>query len=153
MRHLIQRGATIAMWFLALLMAAFSLRYFFFSAATNDALEAQAAAVAGRILATRDPIPVLETASHNRPFVLMHVAGGIIATICGLFQFLPRLRAQQPALHRLIGKFYIGGVAVGVAGGLPLSFLVTRHLPAAVQQSLLPSNLSFATLAMVGGGG
>src|SRR5258706_16235314 len=107
MRNRIQRGATVAMWFLALLMAAFSLRYFFFSAATNDALEAQAAAVTARVLATRGPIPVLATASHNRPLILMHVAGGIIAIICGQFQFMPRLRAHRPALHPPMGKLHI----------------------------------------------
>src|SRR5436853_7876102 len=121
MRHLIQRGATVAMWFLALLMAAFSSRYFFFSAATNDALEARAAAVAGRVLATHGPNPVLATASHNRPLVLMHVAGGTIPITCGLFHVLPRLRAQRPPLHRLMGNFYIGGGAHGGHGGQPLT--------------------------------
>lgn len=116
------------MWFLALFVAATSLRYFLLSPRAEDAFEVRSAAGLGKITTTRPP-PVLAVASHNRPLLLLHVGGGVVAMVTGLFQFATRLRTTRPAIHRVPGRVYLGAVLIGSSGGLPLSYLALRHLP------------------------
>ncbi len=59
------------------------------------------------------------------PMLLAHVGGGAVALIAGPWQFWTRLRAGAPRVHRVLGRTYLLGVAVGGAGGLymaPLAF-------------------------------
>jgi hypothetical protein len=136
------------MWFLALLVAATSLRYFLLSPRAEDAFEARSAAGFSKI-ATKRPLPMLGVASHNRLLVLLHVGGGVVAMVTGLFQFVTRLRTTRPAIHRVIGRVYLGAVVIGSSGGLPLSYLALRHLPDPVRSALWPTTAAFATLALV----
>lgn len=51
--------------------------------------------------------------------VYVHVFGASVAMALGPFQFLRGLRARRPALHRLLGRLYLGaGVLVGGLSGL-----------------------------------
>lgn len=135
------------MWFLALFVAATSLRYFLLSPQAEDAFEVRSAAGLGKITTTRPP-PVLAVASHNRPLVLLHVASGVVAMVTGLFQFVTRLRTTLPAMHRVLGRVYLGAVLIGSSGGLPLSYLALRHLPDPVRSALWPTTAAFAILAL-----
>ncbi len=45
---------------------------------------------------------------------LAHVAAAPVALALGAFQFMPRLRARAPGLHRWSGRLY--GLAILVAG-------------------------------------
>src|SRR5688500_12020425 len=51
--------------------------------------------------------------------VYTHVFAAIFALALGPLQFLPRLRAARPRLHRMMGRLYLGvGVAIGGVSGL-----------------------------------
>lgn len=43
---------------------------------------------------------------------MVHGLGGLTALTAGAFQFSSRLRRLRPALHRAIGKIYIGAVTI-----------------------------------------
>ena len=52
---------------------------------------------------------------HIEPFkwlLMIHGLGGVTALTAGAFQFSSRLRSQRPAIHRAIGKVYIGAVTL-----------------------------------------
>jgi uncharacterized membrane protein len=46
------------------------------------------------------------------PWLLVHIICGIVATLIGPFQFIPRLREKYPVLHRNMGKTYLGAVTL-----------------------------------------
>lgn len=51
--------------------------------------------------------------------IYAHVFGSALALALGPFQFASRLRARRPALHRWMGRLYLGvGVLVGGTAGL-----------------------------------
>ena len=51
----------------------------------------------------------------------LHIAGGIVALLTGLFQFLTTLRTEHPRIHRLLGRIYVASILIGGAAGLRLS--------------------------------
>ncbi|MFE7564165.1 DUF2306 domain-containing protein [Kitasatospora sp. NPDC057500] len=58
--------------------------------------------------------------AHRVPLAL-HVGGGVLAILLGPWQFLPRLRARRPGLHRLTGRLYLLAVLATGTGGLLLA--------------------------------
>ncbi|MFE2110254.1 DUF2306 domain-containing protein [Kitasatospora sp. NPDC059463] len=58
--------------------------------------------------------------AHRVPLAL-HVGGGVLAVLLGPWQFLPRLRARRPGLHRLTGRLYLLAVLATGTGGLLLA--------------------------------
>ncbi|WP_164821218.1 DUF2306 domain-containing protein [Paenibacillus koleovorans] len=52
----------------------------------------------------------------------VHIVGSMAALLLGWVQFIQRLRLRNPAMHRLIGKIYTVGVALGALSGLYLAF-------------------------------
>ncbi len=56
-----------------------------------------------------------------RPWVVFHVAGGIVAILAGPWQFWISFRTRHLKWHRRIGKTYIAGALIGAAGGLYLA--------------------------------
>jgi uncharacterized membrane protein len=50
-----------------------------------------------------------------------HTLGGMIAMLIGPFQFLPVVRRRWPAVHRWLGRVYLGCVAASGVAGLYLS--------------------------------
>ena len=53
--------------------------------------------------------------------VLMHVLGGLVALLTGLFQLWSGLNRRAMSTHPLTGRLYATAVAVGSAGGIWLS--------------------------------
>ncbi|HZZ67046.1 MAG TPA: DUF2306 domain-containing protein [Phenylobacterium sp.] len=56
-----------------------------------------------------------------RPWLLVHAGLAATALLTGPWQFLPRLRARAPRLHRWLGRIYIFSCVVGGTGGLLLA--------------------------------
>jgi uncharacterized membrane protein len=57
-----------------------------------------------------------------RGWLLLHVAGGLVALLSGPLQLWSGLRGRTGAGHRLRGKIYALGVLVGSVGGLWIAF-------------------------------
>jgi uncharacterized membrane protein len=64
------------------------------------------------------PGNVLENAFPSPLGLEAHIGFAGVALIVGPFQFLKRLRAKQPTLHRWLGRIYVAACTIGgVAGG------------------------------------
>ncbi|MBZ5562357.1 MAG: DUF2306 domain-containing protein [Acidobacteriia bacterium] len=57
--------------------------------------------------------------------VMLHGFPGAVALFLGVFQFSSRLRQRHLRVHRLMGRIYVGSVAVSA----PLALLVSIKLP------------------------
>ena len=69
-----------------------------------------------------------------------HVFASVIALVLGPFQFSARLRSKRPALHRWMGRLYLGiGVLIGGLAGL---FMASHAFGGVV------SRLGFGALAV-----
>jgi len=78
---------------------------------------------------------------EHRALITTHAAAAALALLLGPFQFLNRLRAARPRLHRTLGYLYlVPGVAVGGLTGL----LLARH-----SFGGLVSHLGFGLLAVL----
>ena len=56
---------------------------------------------------------------------LPHMAGGIVAILTGIAQLWLGLTGRTAGWHRILGRIYVGGVAVGAAGGFYLALTIT----------------------------
>jgi uncharacterized membrane protein len=56
---------------------------------------------------------------------LPHMVGGTVAILTGIVQLWLGLTGRTAGSHRVLGRVYVGGVAVGAAGGLYLALTVT----------------------------
>jgi len=72
-----------------------------------------------------------------RPFLYLHVAGAATALLVMSLQFLPRVRARLPRLHRWIGRIYVTGCTAGGVGGFVVAFGSTAGLPVTIGFGLL----------------
>lgn len=54
--------------------------------------------------------PHLQRIAAWKTLLILHGLGGAIALTAGTFQMSSRIRRTRPALHRLLGKIYIGAV-------------------------------------------
>jgi uncharacterized membrane protein len=62
------------------------------------------------------------TFEAHRVAILLHVFASVAALALGPFQFSTRLRSARPALHRWLGRVYLGiGVGVGGMAGLVMA--------------------------------
>ena len=80
MRSRLHTAALRVMWLLALLAAFTSARYFL---------------VPPRLLLTNEILAL----SRHHMWILVHIAGGIVAITAGLFQFVGGLRDAHPRMH------------------------------------------------------
>jgi uncharacterized membrane protein len=64
----------------------------------------------------------------------------VLALALGPFQFLPRLRARRPALHRWMGRLYLIAILLGGTGGLYMATMAWGGIPA---------RLGFGVLALL----
>ena len=144
----LKRMETAVLWVLAVATAVASARYFLFSAVTLAHMEDAAARMASTWAGTA-PIPALHPFSHQPLLLLLHVSGGIVALICGLFQFLPQLRQSRPKLHRATGTMYAAGTVVAGLSGFPLSFLFYTATAQNTRGHLIPAAVGFAALSLV----
>lgn len=58
----------------------------------------------------------------SRPWLTLHAGGAATALLVGPIQFLPRLRARVPRLHRWLGRTYVVSCLIGGPAGLILAF-------------------------------
>ena len=65
----------------------------------------------------------------HRGRLLIHLSGGTIALVTGLFQLWSGLRMRFPSFHRWIGRVYLASVAIGTFAGLWLAFTPAFGLP------------------------
>ena len=90
------------------------------------------------------------SASAYRPYwdvrwsIIFHVLGGVMALALGPLQFSTRLRQRRPTIHRLFGRFYLGGVLVGSVAAL---HLILAHSKPAFGIPLLGLNIVWAASA------
>ena len=69
-------------------------------------------------------IPVPPTLAANlmaRPWLWIHAGFAATALITGPWQFIPRLRARWPRVHRVLGRVYVGSCLIGGVAGLMLA--------------------------------
>jgi hypothetical protein len=59
--------------------------------------------------------------------IFAHGLGGATALVLGALQFSTSLRQRRPVVHRLLGRFYIGGVLTAAPVAIYLAF--THALP------------------------
>ena len=77
----------------------------------------------------------------HRVVVYLHVFASALTLALGPFQFSARLRASRPALHRWMGRLYLGvGVLVGGVAGLVMALNAYGGLA---------SNVGFGVLAVL----
>jgi hypothetical protein len=57
------------------------------------------------VLRPRDPM--LAHLAPFRPWLIPHIAGGVIALVLAPFQFSASLRRARPAVHRWMGRVYV----------------------------------------------
>jgi uncharacterized membrane protein len=85
----------------------------------------------------RSALPYLEfSQAHYGPYfwprrwgLLLHVAGGVIALTAGIVQLWLGLTNRVAALHRAIGKLYVGVIAVASIAGFYLSLTISGNAP------------------------
>lgn len=70
----------------------------------------------------------------------LHIASAGLALAIGPLQFLAPLRRRWPVAHRILGRVYVGSVALGAASGLVMS---------AVNRAGLVGLFGFGTLAVL----
>jgi uncharacterized membrane protein len=65
----------------------------------------------------------------RRWWLVLHVAGGVIALTAGLTQLWLGLTNRVAALHRALGKLYVGVIIVGSIAGFYLSLTIPGNPP------------------------
>ena len=76
--------------------------------------------------------------------IVFHVLGGVTALALGPLQFSIRLRQRRPAVHRLLGRLYLGGILVGSGAAL---HLILVHSKPNFGIALLGLNIVWVTSA------
>lgn len=134
----LRRGATIVVWGLALLTAAFSARYLFLPPEhiLPPQLLREVAAFLGNNTSRMNLSAGVDVYAMHPLLVRLHVGGGIVALVLGLFQFPAGLRVSRPGLHRVVGRLYLASILLSGSLGLPLAFLsIDSYRPALVGPS------------------
>jgi len=54
----------------------------------------------------------------NTVAIVAHVVGGMLALLVGPLQFVPGIRLRWPRVHRVMGRAYLAGIALGGVAGL-----------------------------------
>ncbi|MFD0710895.1 DUF2306 domain-containing protein [Paenibacillus sp. GCM10027626] len=60
--------------------------------------------------------------------LLVHIWCSFLALVIGWLQFLPGLRKRRADIHRLVGRIYLGLVAVGGVTGLTVGMFATSYV-------------------------
>ena len=77
-----------------------------------------------RYLAPNIPLlpPDIAKNAMRHPWLVLHAGFAATALLVGPFQFIARLRAAVPRLHRWMGRLYVFACFVAGFAGLPLAF-------------------------------
>jgi uncharacterized membrane protein len=70
------------------------------------------------------PPPILANA-FAKPFLILHVTGGVTALLVAPLQFVRQIRARWPAFHRATGRLYVVACATGAPAGFMLALGTT----------------------------
>ncbi|MEW9702214.1 DUF2306 domain-containing protein [Paenibacillus sp. SI8] len=62
------------------------------------------------------------------PLLLVHIFASFLALVVGWLQFLPGLRSKRPHIHRMVGRFYLGFVAIGSVTGLVVGMYTASYI-------------------------
>lgn len=73
-------------------------------------------------------VAIDESFSLHYPLLLVHIFVSFLALLVGWIQFLPGLRAKRSYIHRLVGQFYLGFVAVGSVSGLIIGMYTESYI-------------------------
>lgn len=84
----------------------------------------------------------------RRAWLWTHLAGGVLAMLLGALQFVGRLRTAYPRAHRWIGRAYLLGMAIGIAGATGL--IATSPAPAAIRIAFAATGLAWLVTAIAG---
>ena len=84
----------------------------------------------------------------RRGWLWTHLAGGVLAMLLGALQFVAPLRTRWPRLHRWIGRTYLLGMLVGIAGASGL--IATSPAPAAIRIAFAATGAAWAVTAVCG---
>jgi len=63
----------------------------------------------------------------RRGGLIPHMAGGLVAITTGLIQLWLGTTQRTGSLHRILGRVYLGGVALGSAGAFFLALTIERR--------------------------
>ena len=71
--------------------------------------------------------PMLGAANYwtMRGWLLMHITGGMVALLTGPFQFWTGFRMRYAKTHRIMGRVFLGGVAIGSIGAYRMAITTT----------------------------
>ena len=67
-----------------------------------------------------------------KPFLILHVGGGVTALLAAPLQFVRRVRVRWPTFHRITGRIYVGACAIGAPAGFMLALGTTAGPVASV---------------------
>jgi len=65
----------------------------------------------------------------RRWWLVLHIAGGVIALSVGIVQLWLGLTNRVARLHRALGKLYVGVIVLGSIGGFYLALTITGNPP------------------------
>jgi uncharacterized membrane protein YozB (DUF420 family) len=68
-----------------------------------------------------DPVAGASNYWIMRGWLLMHITGGMVALLVGPWQFWTGFRTRYFRVHRLMGKIFLGAVAVGSIGAFRMA--------------------------------
>ena len=60
--------------------------------------------------------------------LVAHIAGGIVASLTGLVQLWLGLTGRIGALHRRLGRIYVGAIAIGASGAIAMFLTISQSL-------------------------
>jgi uncharacterized membrane protein len=78
--------------------------------------------------------------------LFVHALGGAIALGVGALQFSTRLRQRFPALHRLLGRFYLAGVSI--AGPVAVYLSITHGIAKIATETAVQASVWVMTALM-----
>lgn len=73
-------------------------------------------------------VAIDDSFSWHYPLLLVHIFVSFFALLIGWLQFLPSLRTKRPNIHRLVGNFYLGFVAIGGISGLVVGMYTESYI-------------------------
>lgn len=82
--------------------------------------------------------PVWQRIEPVKWWMLPHAVAGATALLLAPFQFSARLRRRNLGLHRVLGRLYVGGVAIAAPTAIPIAVILgppTLVMAAVVQSS------------------
>jgi hypothetical protein len=78
--------------------------------------------------------------------LIIHAVGGSTALVFGALQFSSRLRELHPAIHRVLGRIYIGGVLT--AAPMAAYLALTHALPSMATETIVQASVWVVTTLM-----